>query len=150
MSNCIKDGKLDNSYCQGIVNGKVKPKSALELMQSRYYAYKSANIEYIKKTQLQKWSKEEEQEALFWAENSFWQHLEIVDFNENEVEFKAYYIYNGKQELIHERSSFVKQGDNWLYKDGKLFDSKVDIPRNAKCICQSGKKYKQCCLKRVY
>ena len=29
MSNCIKDDKLDSSYCQDIVNGKIKPNSAL-------------------------------------------------------------------------------------------------------------------------
>lgn len=140
---------MNSSYYQDIIDGKIKPKSALELMKSRYFAYKNANIDYIKKTQLQKWSQQEEQEAKIWAENSFWQHLEIVDFTENEVEFKAYYIYNGNQEIIHERSSFVKEDDNWLYKDGRLFNTKVDIPRNAKCICQSGKKYKQCCLKRL-
>jgi len=149
MSNCLQDDKLNNSYCQDIVNGKIKPKSALELMQSRYYAYKTVNLEYILKTQIDKWSQAELAEAKIWAEKSFWQHLEIIKYSETEVEFKAYYIYAGRQELIHELSSFVKQGDNWLYKSGKLFNTKAEIARNTKCICGSGKKYKQCCLKSL-
>ncbi len=149
MSNCIKDDKLDNSYCQDIVNGKIKPKSALELMQSRYYAYTTVNLEYILKTQIDNWSQAELADATTWAKKSFWQYLEIISHSEFEVEFKAYYIYAGKQELIHELSTFVKRDDNWLYKSGKLFNTKADIARNAKCICGSGKKYKQCCLKRL-
>ena len=149
MSNCIKNDKLDSSYCQDIVNGKIKPNSALELMQSRYYAYATVNLEYILKTQIDNWSQAELSEATTWAKKSFWQHLEIINYSETEVEFKAYYIYAGKQEVIHELSTFVKQGDNWLYKSGKLYDTKADIARNAKCICGSGKKYKQCCLKRL-
>ena len=149
MSSCIKDDKFNESYCQDIVNGKIKPKSALELMQSRYYAYKNVNLEYILKTQIDNWSQAEIDDATTWAKSSFWQHLEIVKHSEFEVEFKAYYIYAGKQEVLHELSTFVKDGDNWLYKTGKLFNTKADIARNSKCICGSGKKYKQCCLKRL-
>jgi len=149
MSSCIKNGGFDNRYCRAVIEGKIKAKNALELMQSRYYAYKNANIEYIQKTQLDIWSKIEADEASRWAANSFWQHLEIISHSETEIEFKAYYIYTGKQELIHELSTFVKQGDNWLYKSGIIYETKADIARNSKCICGSGKKYKQCCLKRL-
>ena len=147
MSSCIKNEKFNDSYCQDIILGKTKAKSALELMQSRYYAYKNVNLEYIQKTQIDNWSKAQLDEVENWAKNSFWQHLEIINYSETEVEFKAYYIYEGRQELIHELSTFVKQGDNWIYKSGKLYDTKVNIARNSKCICGSGKKYKQCCLK---
>ena len=150
MSSCIKNDKFDNSYCRDIVNGKIKAKSALELMQSRYYAYKTVNLEYIQKTQIDNWIQEQLKEVEHWAKNSFWQDLEILNYNETEVEFKAYYIYEGRQELIHELSTFVKQGDNWLYKNGKHYNSKANIARNSKCICGSGKKYKQCCLKLLY
>jgi len=132
MSNCIKDDKFDESYCRDIVNGKKRAKSALELMQSRYYAYKNVNLEYIQKTQIDNWSRAELEEVESWAKSTFWQHLEIIDYNETEVEFKAYYIFNGKQELIHELSTFVKQGDNWIYKSGILYDTKVSIARNDK------------------
>ena len=149
MSTCIKNRGLDNSYYQGIIEGKMKAKSALELMQSRYYAYKNVNLEYIKTTQVDTWSQTEVAEAKVWAKNSFWQHLEIINYSEFEVEYKAYYIYAGKQELIHELSTFVKQGDNWIYKSGIIYETKANIARNTKCICGSGKKYKQCCLKRL-
>ena len=149
MSSCQKDDKFNESYCHDIVNGKNKPKSALELMQSRFFAYKNVYLEYILKTQIDNWSQSEIDDAITWAKESFWQHLEIISYSEFEVEFKAYYIYAGKQEVLHELSTFVKQRDNWLYKDGKLFNSKADIARNSKCICGSGKKYKQCCLKRL-
>ena len=149
MSNCIKNNELDNNYCKDIVNGDIKAKSALELMQSRYYAYKNVNLEYIQSTQVVSWDTAELAEATTWAKNSFWQHLEIISSSEVEVEFKAYYIYAGRQEVIHELSTFIQTDDNWLYKSGKLFNTKAEIARNSKCICGSGKKYKQCCLKRL-
>ena len=149
MSNCIKNNELDNSYCRDIVNGDIKAKSALELMQSRYYAYKNVNLKYIQSTQVDSWSAAELSEATTWAKNSFWQHLEIIHSSKTEVEFKAYYIYASRQEVTHELSTFIKEDDNWLYKSGKLFNTKAEIARNSKCICGSGKKYKQCCLRRL-
>ena len=118
-------------------------------MRSRYTAYTLCNIDYINKTFTGNLTKQEKEEIKEWSQNSTWQHLEIVNFTNNTVEFKAYYIYNNKQMLHHELSTFVKQDDIWLYDKGEIFNTKVNISKNAKCICGSGKKYKACCMKML-
>jgi SEC-C motif-containing protein len=81
-----------------------------------------------------------------------WQKLEIIlscilsDGDHGLVEFKAWYRENERLELLHERSEFVRQQGRWLYTQGKF--KPAPIGRNAACICQSGKKYKQCCGRR--
>jgi SEC-C motif-containing protein len=84
-----------------------------------------------------------------WADNSTWQHLEIVDYSEEMVEFKAYYIFAKKQHLHHEKSVFIKENDMWKYVDGEIYEDKVEFLKNTQCICGSGLKYKRCCLKKI-
>ena len=65
------------------------------------------------------------------------------------VEFKAYYIFDGKQHMHHEKSTFLKVNDMWKYVDGEIYEDKVNFTNNKKCICESGLKYKRCCLARL-
>jgi hypothetical protein len=37
----------------------------------------------------------------------------------------------------------------WIPLKGREWHPLQSYPRNNKCFCQSGKKFKQCCLKRV-
>ena len=65
------------------------------------------------------------------------------------VEFKASFIdKNGKLQIHHERSNFLKEEENWFYVDGIINPQEVDITkkvsRNDPCPCGSGKKYKKC------
>jgi len=126
------------------------PKSALELMRSRYSAYCIGDVNYLQATTYDhSWSDEELTIIQDWADNSFWQHLEIIDYSDDMVEFKAYYIFENKQHLHHEKSVFKKINDMYKYVDGEIFEDKVIFLRNSPCICGSGQKYKRCCFKRV-
>jgi len=78
-------------------------------MRSRYTAYALCNIDYINNTFTGNLTEQEKKEVLEWSQNSTWQHLEIVNYTDNTVEFKAFYIYDNKQMLHHELSTFVKQ-----------------------------------------
>lgn len=70
-------------------------------------------------------------------------------FNDNPqatVTFKAWYKADGGVDAIYERSHFVKEGKSWFYTSGMQY--KVKPPkRNDLCVCKSGKKAKQCCLR---
>ena len=81
-------------------------------------------------------------EAETWSQQVKFTHLEILDFTDNTVEFKAFYKHEGQASFIHENSLFKRIKGQWFYID------KVDSPkqeRNQPCLCGSGKKYKLCC-----
>lgn len=84
-----------------------------------------------------------------FANAATFQHLEIVDYDDHHVTFKAYYVLEDSQELLHEKSLFTCKDGKWCYESGKLYASKIEIKRNDVCICQSGKKYKKCCGQKI-
>jgi SEC-C motif-containing protein len=45
------------------------------------------------------------EELLNWASSNTWLQLEIIDFIENKVEFKAYFLDDQNQEQIHHELS---------------------------------------------
>ena len=81
-------------------------------MRSRYTAYTRADIPYIKKTMKKPL---DEQVARKRATSVTWIGLEVLDACENEVEFKASYMENGRLMVLHERSFFVLENDRWIY-----------------------------------
>lgn len=136
--------------CEPILRVDRVANSALELMRSRYSAYCVGDVNYLQATTHDHtWSDEELKFIQDWADNSLWQHLEIIDHIEDMVEFKAYYIFEGKQHMHHEKSVFKKVNDMWKYVDGEIFEDKVEFLRNEACICGSGQKYKRCCFKKL-
>jgi len=141
-----KSKKEFSECCETYLSGDKKASSALELMRSRYSAYVVGNGHYIVNT-ASKEARYEDDIALIeeYATSVRWLGLEIVKAEKNVVEFKAYYEDNNGLHVQHERSNFIFEDGIWLYKDGKLFNSKIE--RNTLCPCQSGKKYKKCCKK---
>ena len=109
-----------------------------ELMVSRYDAFVREDWAYLAQTSVHQTIEE--------LSNSIplqWLKLDVLDAYESVVEFKAYYKENGKIQVLHEKSNFIKEDGVWLYADGKLYNSKIE--RNETCPCGSGKKHKKCC-----
>ena len=145
-----KSTKPFSECCEPFLRVLEVPQTALALMRSRYSAYCLGDVNYLQATTHDHtWTDEELKFIQDWADNSFWQHLEIVDVSEDVVEFKAYYIFDGKQHMHHERSTFLKINNMWKYVDGEIYEDKVAFLRNAKCICGSGNKYKRCCFMKL-
>lgn len=113
-------------------------KTPKELMKSRYDAFVNENWEYLAKTSLHQ-TIEDLQDSPYIN----WLKLDVITAYDNVVEFKAYYKIGHKIEVLHEKSTFVKDDGIWKYKDGEMFDS--IIQRNETCPCGSGKKFKRCC-----
>jgi SEC-C motif-containing protein len=148
---CACKSGLDFVHCcEKFLRVESVPPTALALMRSRYVAYCLGDVNYLQATTHDHtWQDEELKFIQDWADNSFWQHLEIIDFSEDMVEFKAYYIFNKTQHVHHEKSRFAKINDMYKYIDGEIFEDKVNFLRNEKCICASGDKYKRCCFKKI-
>ena len=129
-------------------------------MRSRYSAYVTRQIDYLKltltKEQQGDFSKEE---TANWADSSQWQGLEIQSVEaggENDetgmVEFTVRFTTAGKQQIHYEKAEFVREDGAWRYsgmreeEGGSTFRrAEPKIGRNEPCPCGSGKKYKRCC-----
>ncbi len=108
------------------------PKTALELMKSRYCAYAVSNANYIISTSHEKnidfstdlnsWQKD----ILSFCINTKFEKLEIIDFIDGEIEsyvtFKAYLFQNNQDVSFVEKSRFLKENDKWFYVDGKFLE----------------------------
>jgi SEC-C motif domain protein len=145
--------------CGAIISGKEMAKSAEALMRSRYTAYVVGDIDHIKKTQDSKSGGDfDEGVAKEWSQKSEWKSLEVVRTEKGlesdsigMVEFKATFLYEGKESCHHETAFFKKQDGNWVFSEGKVVQqpfrlTEPKIGRNDPCGCGSGKKYKKCCL----
>lgn len=120
-------GKTYNNCC-GIAHKNIKDvKTAEQLMRSRYVAFALADGDYLYKSHhslTRPNSLSEINETIKWAKSVMWIKLEvlnIIDGNKTDkkgiVEFKAYFIENGKADVIHEKSTFEKEYEHWVYKD---------------------------------
>jgi len=145
-----KSGKAFLECCEPYLRVLDVPQTPEALMRSRYSAYCMGDVNYLQATTYDTmWTDEELKFIQDWADHSFWQHLDVLNVLENTVEFKAYYIFEKKQHMHHEKSTFLKVNDMWKYVDGEIYEDKVDFLRNNKCICGSGEKYKRCCFKKI-
>ena len=109
-----------------------------ELMRSRYDAFVREDWEYLAKT-----SVHQTLDELKGSLPIKWLKLNVIDANDDVVEFKAYYKESDKIHILHEKSRFIKENDIWKYLDGEVYNSKIE--RNESCPCGSGKKFKKCC-----
>ncbi len=120
------------------MNKKLTPK---ELMISRYEAFVNKEWQYLVDTSID--------QTLEELSNPYpikWLKLEVLNTYDNFVEYKAYYEQDSIMTVLHEKSYFIKVNGIWKYKDGELYNSKIE--RNESCPCGSGKKFKKCCAKR--
>jgi SEC-C motif-containing protein len=133
-----------NECCGIIIEGKRKAKTPEELMRSRYSAYVKADGRYLVLSAVKE--SQYEDDARFIEEFSLsveWLKLVVLHVTKETVEFKAYYKDKHSIKVLHEKSNFVLENNVWKYRDGELYNTKVE--RNEACPCGSGKKYKRCC-----
>ena len=149
--------------CEPYILGKAHAPTAEALMRSRYTAYATGAVAYLKETLAPEARGDYDEKAVKeWATQSEWLGLEILSAGTDKVEFVAKYRSGGKGYEHHETSRFKKRGDRWFFVDG---DSHVHeegqghhhhepkkptvrtepkIGRNDPCHCGSGKKFKKC------
>ena len=57
----------------------------------------------------------DETENRKFAEQAQWLGLDILDTTEHTVEFSAYFVLDGAEQRIHERSLFIQKDGRWYY-----------------------------------
>lgn len=149
--NCVCDLNLlkNDCICQALINKQRKAVSPVELMRSRYVAFATGEADYLFETSSkalqQMLTVQKLQES---CDSTQFIGLEIIDHNEDSVEFKAKYLVDSLFGIIHETSKFIKEDDNWKYDTGTLHPTvDVNIKRNDICPCGSDKKFKKCHMK---
>ena len=117
-------GKLYEECCELFHSKKKFPKTAEELMRSRYAAFAIPNGDYLWETTLPNKRKfHHKTELENWGKENTWTKLEIIKSSEKEVEFKAYFTDKfGKENIHHERSTFKKVDKKWYYVSGKFLE----------------------------
>ena len=152
---CPCGSGTEYSHCCSLFHsGDKNPATAEALMRSRFSAYALDDKTYIQAT----WdaAKRPDDNKLS-NDNLVWQKLDIIDtkkggVNDNKgiVEFKAFYLNNGGDYMLHEVSRFIKKDGRWFYVDGVVkkvgqIIQQENQGKNAPCPCGSGKKFKRCC-----
>lgn len=149
--------KLFTECCGPFLSGMAVAQTPEALMRSRYSAFATGEIDYIKKTMKGKALKTFDREATEdWIAQNHWHKLEVLEApevtagcNQGFVEFIAHYCVQGEDYELHECSKFLKEDNRWYYVGGSnrthTQTGTTKIGRNDPCPCGSGAKYKKCC-----
>jgi SEC-C motif-containing protein len=121
-------GNEFSKCCEPFLSGTKLPETPEQLMRSRYSAFCVKKVDYlISTTDPQVSGNFDFKSVAHWANNATFQKLEIlnssIDKNKGQVEFKAYYNIDNKDEIHHEHSLFRRHMGRWYFKDGKGQDT---------------------------
>ncbi len=114
--------------CAPFHAGIKKPDTAEQLMRSRYSAFAKGQAKYLVNTRAPAMREATDLvDIKTMIQSTQWIALSIkdtelgqVDDKIGEVEFVASYISNQQPGQLHERSRFIKDGDQWFYLDGDI------------------------------
>ncbi|GAB4511065.1 MAG: YchJ family protein [Roseibium sp.] len=116
-------GALFSACCGPFLEGTDLPKTAEQLMRSRYSAYVLETIGYLKETLWPKHQPGFDAVATAgWAAESHWTGLKVLDTDkggegdrEGTVLFEASYLSGGKLVTHREKSRFRRKAGRWYY-----------------------------------
>ncbi len=127
--------KLYSLCCEPFHKGISLPKTALELMRSRYSAYAKGLIHYLIQTThpsnplFKKSQSKIEADLLQFCHTTNFTGLDILSFQNGETEafvhFKAHLTQSGNDCSFEEKSRFVKTAGKWLYHSDEVSDTSI-------------------------
>ncbi|MCV7095280.1 YchJ family protein [Mycobacterium kubicae] len=104
--------------CGPLHQGERQAASAEELMRSRYSAYARADADYLFRT----WHPRTRPSDVVVDPGITWTGLRVIDTvaggaddDRGEVEFTASFEFDGRAEVLHERSRFERRAGRWFY-----------------------------------
>lgn len=142
--------------CQPILEGSPAP-SAEALVRSRYTAFVVKNLDHVERTHAPEVRDDfNRAEAERLAQDCEWGNLRIHRATEigdtAEVEFVVKFRRENRLVTGATASKFRREQGQWLYVSSKpaphIANLRIGpkVGRNDQCPCNSGKKYKKCCL----
>lgn len=136
--------------CKPFHKGLALPSTPEILMRSRYSAFVLKEYEYLIATHHSDYLNGLTAQALAQSEEPSWLSLDILSTRSRgqsgEVCFQAWYRDGGELDAIHECSAFECVDGRWFYTQGEQ-RAAILPKRNEPCVCNSGKKFKQCCMR---
>lgn len=126
---CYCGSSKNFSECCGLfLSGTSVPQTAEQLMRSRYSAYVTKNISYLKNTLApENQPGFDEASVREWAEQSKWLGLKVLrtELGTNSdqtgvVEFIATFLIEGRKFEHHEISQFRRENERWYFVDGEV------------------------------
>ena len=122
-------GKPYGDCCNVFLGSTTPTATAEQLMRSRYTAFVLQKAQYLVDTHHPDFRSQDELKSLKKSfKGMVWHDLEIIHTELGQVvdatgvvEFKASFSCLGKHDVIHERSSFVKEQEQWFYTTGTMF-----------------------------
>ncbi len=127
--NCPCGSGQDYSQCcEKFIKGEAFPETPEKLMRSRYSAFATKSIPYLKESlDPQNIHEFDTKATQQWADFAQFTGLDILRTEENGnkgvVEFKAHYKVGEEVFEHHEVGTFRKQKGRWYYKAGRVFDT---------------------------
>ncbi|MBY6189544.1 SEC-C domain-containing protein [Microbulbifer agarilyticus] len=108
-------GKAFAQCCDLYLSGKTYPNNAESLMRSRYSAYVTGNLPYLKKS----WHPDTYPGLSEQDLHTKWLRLEVVKakkgLKKSVVEFKAWFEDDDAEHALHEISLFKLYKKRWVY-----------------------------------
>ncbi|OGI08666.1 MAG: hypothetical protein A2Y40_05165 [Candidatus Margulisbacteria bacterium GWF2_35_9] len=127
---CLSN-KTYQTCCKPFHDGVAFPKTAIELMRSRYSAYVLQLTDYlVLSTHPDKQNRGLKESILQSMKDTQWINLKILKSSLGleidkigKVEFQADYINSNNHETLHEISRFKRHKSNWVYYDGIIMNN---------------------------
>ena len=105
--------------CKPYHQKQTLPPTPETLMRARYCAYALHQADYLVATTHPSVRHLHPKSAILaWAKANVWLRLEICDVVNDMVEFKAFYMHKNQMHMHHERSTFLKDKQEWYYLKG--------------------------------
>ena len=120
MTACPCGTGLPYDSCCGPFHDGVTAPTAEQLMRSRYSAFALRLPAYL----LETWHPTTRPRKLVLDPAQEWLGLQVLEARggfldtDGVVEFRATWRQDGRTEVLHERSRFVREGSRWLYVSG--------------------------------
>ena len=109
---CPCGSGLTYADCCGRLHvGLASAATAEQLMRSRYAAFAVGDAAYLEDT----WHPSTRPTTVELGQGLTWLSLQVIDAQDDQVEFVARFRGPGGRGFVRERSQFVQQGGRWLY-----------------------------------
>ena len=144
--------------CCGPLLASERPAAdAEQLMRSRFTAHVARDFRHLHRTYLessrQPYVEDTDAPKVEWTRLVIHAHEPAAKPDTAYVDFTAYFVSEGREQAMHEKSEFRRIDGTWFFvrpvREGPapVRSAHPKVGRNDPCPCGSGKKFKHCCGK---